>query len=128
MTIAIGTDRTAVGGPPPKGVVVAVDNHGVWYFFLRFGGEDEIIIPVPRQDAISRLAALATDPDFDSVEAHARVMAQTFNMDVRTITTEEPLELTELIKNRFIIGHNGVTAVDRDAVRDIAEALRSLPS
>jgi hypothetical protein len=126
MTIAIGTDRTAVGGPPPKGVVVAVDNHGVWYFFLRFGGEDEIIIPVSRQDAISRLAVLATDPDFDSVEAHAQAMARTFNMDARVLTTEELSELKELIADGFIMPCNGVMEIDREAVRDIAEAVGNL--
>ena len=127
MPIAIDTIRTAVSGPPPKGVIIAIlvttDGEDVWHFLTRYGGNVELIIPVSREDAMSRLSALAGSANFDSIEAHARAMARTSDMDVRIIIGDSPVELAQFIADGFVTPSSGVTATDRESVETIAEAV-----
>ena len=50
MATTIDTDRTAVGGPPPKGVVIAVDHESGWYFIIRYGDKSKLVRAMRRGD------------------------------------------------------------------------------
>lgn len=120
MATTINADRTAVGGPPPKGVVIAVDHESGWYFIIRYGDKNKLVLPMPRAEAIGHLLALVESEHFESIEAHARRIARTLDMDYRVVVDPEP-ELQDLID-----AIEGVTRFERESLVVIADALGDL--
>lgn len=125
MTIAIGTRRTAIGSPPPKGVVVAVDHKDTWHFIIRYGGASKLVLPMDRTEAMGRLMRCIEHEDFDSIGTHARTMARALDMDYRVVS-ESDLELQRLITEGLVTEPNGVTLSERKSLIGIAEVIGDL--